>query len=214
MRRAYRPEEKEIRRQDILTAALEMFRETPFPDLHMIDLAQRLGLGKGTLYLYFPTKEALFLAVLQAELGAWFQAAARALDDTPTGADPAAVARELVRELVDRPLLPGLQALLHGVLERNITDSEAHAFARFLQEGVVLVGRRLERVLPGLAPGRGMAYLIRFHGLVIASQLLAARPPAVRQMLKDPSMALFDLPFADNLLGTAVDLLRGMLAKK
>ena len=107
MLRAYRPEEKEIRRQAILAGALQMFRETPFPDLHMIDLAQRLGLGKGTLYLYFPTKEALFLAVLQAEMGAWFQAAARVLDDTPAGADPAAVARELVRELVAHPLLPG-----------------------------------------------------------------------------------------------------------
>jgi len=58
-----------------------------------------------------------------------------------------------------------------------------------------------------------MTYLIRFHGLVIASQLLAARPPAVLQMLRDPQMALFDLPFAGSLQGTAVDLLRGMLAK-
>jgi len=211
MRRAYLPEEKASRRQAILVGALQLFRETPYPDLRMTDLAQRLGLGKGTLYLYFPTKESLFLAVLQAEMGAWFEQAARALEVTPVGSDPAAVANGLVRELMRRPLLPGLQALLHGVLERNIPEAEAHGFARFLQAGVVKVGERLERVLPRLARGAGPLYLIRFHGLVIGTQLMSARPPGVRAALQDPDMALFDFEFEAVLRGTAVDLLLGML---
>jgi AcrR family transcriptional regulator len=211
MRRAYLPEEKASRRQAILMGALQLFRETPFPELRMTDLAQRLGLGKGTLYLYFPTKESLFLAVLQAEMGAWFEQAARSLEVTPVGSDPAAVANGLVCELMRRPLLPGLQALLHGVLERNIPPAEAHGFARFLQAGVVRVGERLERVLPRLPRGSGPLYLIRFHGLVIGSQLMSARPPAVRAALQDPDMALFDFEFEAVLRGTAVDLLLGML---
>ena len=213
MRRAYRPEEKECRRQSILAGALQLFRETSYADLRMTDLAARLGLGKGTLYLYFPTKETLFLAMLQVEMGAWFTKAAAWLDAMPVGADPAAVASDLVRELVRHPLLPELQALLHGVLERNIPHGEAQAFARFLQAGVVQVGQRLERVLPGLSPGQGPLYLIRFHGLVIGSQLMSARPPAVRAALSDPDMALFDFSFEGTLDGTAVDLLAGMLVR-
>ena len=213
MRRAYRPEEKESRRQSILAGALQLFRETSYADLRMTDLAVRLGLGQGTLYLYFPTKETLFLAMLQAEMGAWFDRAAAWLDAMPPGAEPAAVASDLVRELVRHPLLPELQALLHGVLERNIPHGEAQAFARFLQAGVVQVGQRLERVLPGLSPGQGPLYLIRFHGLVIGSQLMSARPPAVRAALCDPDMALFDFSFEGTLDGTAADLLTGMLAR-
>jgi len=212
MRRAYRPEEKAVRRQDILDAALDLLLETPYPELRMTDLAHRLGLGKGTLYLYFPTKEALFLAVLQAEMGAWFDCAAQRLDGLAADRDPAEVAQVLARELVARPRLPGLQALLHGVLERNIPPAEAHAFARFLRDGVVRVGRRLERVLPGLELGQGPLYLIRFHGLVIAGHLLAARPPAVQAILQDPDMDLFDVRFEDHLRATATDLLLGMLA--
>jgi hypothetical protein len=53
--------------------------------------------------------------------------------------------------------------------------------------------------------------LIRFHGLVIGSQLMSARPPAVRAALQDPDMALFDFDFETVLRGTAVDLLLGML---
>jgi AcrR family transcriptional regulator len=212
MRRAYRPEEKAVRRQDILDAALDLLQQTSYPELRMTDLAQRLGLGKGTLYLYFPTKEALFLAVLQAEMGTWFDRAALRLDSLAPDRDPGEVAAVLVRELLDRPLLPGLQALLHGVLERNIPPAEAHAFAGFLQDGLVRVGRRLERALPGLEPGQGPSYLIRFHGLVIASHLLAARPPVVQGILQDPDMALFDIRFEDHLRGVATDLLLGMLA--
>jgi len=212
MRRAYRPEEKQSRRQDILAAALQLFQDTSYPELHMHDLAQRLGLGKGTLYLYFPTKEALFLAVLQVELEAWFEGAARCLEAAPAGSDPVPVAEGLVGELLRRPLLPGLQALLHGVLEQNVPPLEAHAFARFLQTGVQRVGQRLEQVLPGLPRGHGAVYLTRFHGLVIGSQLMAARPPAVRAALRDPDMSLFHFSFESVLRGSAVDLLLGMLA--
>ena len=213
MRRAYLPEEKEFRRQSILACALQLFQETSYPELRMTDLAQRLGLGKGTLYLYFPTKESLFLAVLQAEMGAWFTQAALRLEATPVGSAAADVAEGLVLELMRRPLLPGLQALLHGVLERNIPPDKARAFARFLQAGVIRVGERLERVLPELARGQGPRYLIRFHGLVIGSQLMASRPPGVRDALRDPDMALFDFRFEDVLRGTAADLLLGMLQR-
>lgn len=212
MRRAYRPEQKEIRRQAILAAAQQLFLETGYPQLRMTDLADRLGLAKGTLYLYFPTKEALFLAVLRGELAAWFDQAAACLERIRPGTDPAQVAAALVRNLLDRPLLPPLQALLHGVLERNLPEAEALGFARALQEGVLRVGTRLERVLPGLAPGQGAQYLTRFHGLVIAGHLLSARPEAVRAVLRDPDMALFDVRFDAFLGGAAADLLRGMLS--
>jgi AcrR family transcriptional regulator len=211
MRRAYRPEEKEHRRQDILAAALALFQHTSYPDLRMTDLARRLGLGKGTLYLYFPTKESLFLAALQVEMGGWFDRAAGLLAAMPAGADPVPVAEALVAELVARPLLAPLQSLLHGVLERNVPAADARQFAHFLQAGVAAVGGQLERVLPGLATGRGALYLVRFYGLVTGSQLSASRPPALREALQGPDMALFDFSFEELLRGAATDLLVGML---
>ena len=211
MQRAYRPKEKEARRRSILAGAVALLRETPYSDLRMTDLARRLGLGKGTLYLYFPTKESLFLAVLQTEMGAWFEGAATRLAAAPAGSGPAALAAELVQELLERPLLPQLQALLHGVLEQNLPLSEAHAFARFLHAHVLRVGERLEAALPGLAAGQGAGYLIRFHGLVIGAQLMSSRPPAVREALVDPDMNLFNFSFASVMGGAAADLLQGML---
>jgi len=210
MQRALRPEQKESRRQAILAGAAQLFGERRTADLRMADLALALGLGKGTLYLYFPTKEALFLAVLRGEMGAWFQGAAARLEATAAGADPVQVAEGLVQELLDRPLLPGLQALLHGVLEQSVLREETQAFARFLQDGVTLMGSRLERVLP-LRPGQGADFLLRFYALVTGIRLMSARPPYVREALEDPGLGVFTFTFEGVFRGAVVDMLRGML---
>ena len=211
MRRAHRPEQKETRRLAILAGAARLFSDCPYDDLRMADLARQLGLGKGTLYLYFPSKESLFMAVLQAEMGAWFAGAAARLEAVPPGAAPAEVADGLVTELLDHPRLPSLQALVHGVLERNVPRSEALAFARFLQDGVTRVGGLLERAIPALPPGQGLVFLMRFYSLVIGTRLMSARPPAVRAALEDPGLGMFDFDFADVFRGAVTDMLNGML---
>jgi AcrR family transcriptional regulator len=52
----------ERRREEILVVATEEFARRGYPSTDLQDVADRLRLGKGTLYRYFGTKEALFLA--------------------------------------------------------------------------------------------------------------------------------------------------------
>lgn len=52
----------ERRRAEILEAAARIFAERGFSQTDLQVVADRLGVGKGTLYRYFPTKRALFLA--------------------------------------------------------------------------------------------------------------------------------------------------------
>ena len=59
-----RPTQDE-RRAAILAAALDVFAENGFAAARLDDVAQKAGVAKGTLYLYFPDKEALFEALLQ-----------------------------------------------------------------------------------------------------------------------------------------------------
>ncbi|QEH34227.1 HTH-type transcriptional repressor AcnR [Aquisphaera giovannonii] len=50
------------RREQILLAATELFAEHGFSDAMTQALADRLGVGKGTIYRHFPSKRDLFLA--------------------------------------------------------------------------------------------------------------------------------------------------------
>ncbi|WP_409160534.1 TetR/AcrR family transcriptional regulator [Pectobacterium sp. B2J-2] len=63
--RKSRAEQKALRPNEILDAAFEEFSEKGYSATRLEDIGKRVGITKGTIYLYFPTKEALFEAVAQ-----------------------------------------------------------------------------------------------------------------------------------------------------
>lgn len=65
---AARQRRKEARPQELLDAALELFVEKGFAATRSEEVAARAGVSKGTLYLYYPSKEELLKAVIRANL--------------------------------------------------------------------------------------------------------------------------------------------------
>jgi len=57
--------EKEERIRDIVNASMELFAEKGFHEVTMDMIAERVGLSKGTLYLYFKNKETLFISIVK-----------------------------------------------------------------------------------------------------------------------------------------------------
>jgi AcrR family transcriptional regulator len=62
MRRCSSDEDVLARKEEILRTATELFAEHGFSDAITQSLADRLGVGKGTIYRHFPSKRELFLA--------------------------------------------------------------------------------------------------------------------------------------------------------
>lgn len=60
-----RKRRKEARPAELLAAALELFVDKGFAATRLEDVAARAGVSKGTLYLYYESKEALFKAVVR-----------------------------------------------------------------------------------------------------------------------------------------------------
>jgi AcrR family transcriptional regulator len=63
-----RQRRKDARPQELLSAALQLFVERGFAATRIEEVAQRAGVSKGTLYLYYPSKEDLFKAVVRHNL--------------------------------------------------------------------------------------------------------------------------------------------------
>jgi AcrR family transcriptional regulator len=57
------------RPRQILNAALEVFGEAGLAGAKIDDIAERAGISKGTIYLYFPSKDELFREVLRDAFG-------------------------------------------------------------------------------------------------------------------------------------------------
>lgn len=58
----------EVRQADILEAALDEFARHGFSAARMEDVARRAHVSKGTVYLYYPTKQALFEALVRRDV--------------------------------------------------------------------------------------------------------------------------------------------------
>lgn len=64
VRKLTRAEQKALRPTQILDAAFEQFVEQGYSAARVEDIADRVGVTKGTVYVYFPTKEELFAAMI------------------------------------------------------------------------------------------------------------------------------------------------------
>ena len=63
-----RERRKEARPEELLSAALELFVEKGFAATRTEEVAQLAGVSKGTLFIYFPSKEELFKAVVRENI--------------------------------------------------------------------------------------------------------------------------------------------------
>ncbi len=85
---------KEARPEELVAAALDVFVERGYEAATLADVARRAGVTKGTIYLYFASKEALFKAVVRETIVPVI-AQGEALAQSFTGS-----ARELLERLV------------------------------------------------------------------------------------------------------------------
>lgn len=211
-RRAVRADQKAARRQVILDRAWALFQAQTYDAINMADVARAAELAKGTVYLYFPTKEALFLAILEQQFAAWFDTVDAALGALPKTDDPARTADAIIGllagSLAAQPDLVRLFALAHVVLEHNIDHDAARRYKHLLRERTTHTGAQLEARLPYLRAGEGAQLLLRAYALVIGVHNLAHPAPVAADILaEDRALSGFQVAFETELTA----LLRALL---
>ena len=209
--RARKEEDKLARRAAILETAAALLGRREFATITMAEVARRCGLAKGTLYLYFKSKEELFLAALEVQLAAWFDEVATALAGRAPLTAPT-FARLVARSLAERPTLTELLTILHTVLERNIDPGTALGFKLMLRDKVVAAGAALEHALPDLPPGAGERLVLRLHALVVGLRQMAEPGPEVARVLARDDLAVLRIEFEVELAAALEALVHGMQA--
>lgn len=145
--RARKPEQKEERRAHLLSTARALVEGTGGVDgLGLNELARQAGMTKSNVYRYFESREAVLLALLEAEYEAWLRELRASLPapravasrprpprvgrEAPRAASRSVdvLARNLARSLVARPVLVVLTSALPTVLEKNLSEEAIVAF--------------------------------------------------------------------------------------
>lgn len=212
--RARRDEDKEARRRQLLDAALALYQATSYDEVKVADVAERAELAKGTVFLYFPTKEALFLALLEEQLLAWFTRLEQALSRKGERWTGGRVARTVAGSLRGEEPLTRLLTRLQTVLEQNVTPAQVRGFKQRLLEALGRAGMRVEERLPFLSPGEGMRFLLHVNALVVGLRQMADLAPVVREVLEAaPHLTPLRVDFTRELTDALTTLLRGLEAR-
>lgn len=207
--RARGPLAKAARRAQLLAAAARRFDQVGFEATTMAEVAAAAGVSKGATYLYFPSKESLFLRLLLIDLSDWSAEAIEKLDRTRSRSSRG-VARVLAGSLAARPRLPALLTLLAPVLEARSDAESVVEFERKLLERLGPLAARLEERLPDLRPGEGIRLLLRLRALAIGLAPLALPAAGVRSALAaEPRLAALVVDFERELADCLTALIDG-----
>lgn len=210
--RAISDEEKMARREAILVAALELLAESDYRDISIASIASEAGIAKGTIFLYFRTKEELFLQLQIREYKSWFDdinSRLRAIRKK-TGIDT--FVEILISSVDGHPRLIQLIPIMQVILERNIDYKTALEFKRFLITEIQTTGQLIEQCLPFLRKYDGARFLLDLQILLIGLIQSAHPAPLVEQVLKKEGLEVLQVNFEEKLQETLTLLLTGKKA--
>jgi AcrR family transcriptional regulator len=208
-KKARREDDKAARRRVLLAAAEALFGKTPYADITMAAVAKRAKLAKGTVYLYFASKEELFLALHVSLLDAWFSDVDARLDAWQGALSPESLIVVLASSLQGREKLVELLTLV-AVLESGLGIDAARDHKRHLWTRLTTTGAKLEARFPGLGAGAGFRLLMHIWALIVGMHQLAAPSRVISRATKELGLAEFEFDFFTELAFVLHHLLKGL----
>ncbi|WP_282959135.1 TetR/AcrR family transcriptional regulator [Azoarcus sp. L1K30] len=140
---------KEARPQELTAAALSLFVEKGFAATRLDEIAARAGVSKGTLYLYFDSKEALFKAVIAEGVIPAIEAGEAMLAESAD--DPVSLLRSFLQSwwtMIGNTELGGIPKLMMSEAG-NFPDTARYYDEAVIQRGLALLRKVVQRGIDG-----------------------------------------------------------------
>lgn len=192
--RANNPEQKALRRQQILLAAKQRFDESSYEEVNLNHVAADVGITKAALYRYFRNKETLFLALFVQSLEGLIETR-KTLDESQTLPDM------ICQVLLINSTFCKLSAILHTILERNLTHEEASEFKVTLLE---LMGSFAHQIMiypkaPTLDMNAALTLLMQIQQALIGVWHMTHPVGAIADVIQHPPLDVFNRSFETSL---------------
>lgn len=215
VRRAHADEDKTARRDGILAAALSLFLDDTRRLPAVAAIAVKAGLAKGTVYLYFETKEQIFAALLSREWDALL--ADVEISFTGEGATRENTIRLFIGRFSDfltsRAYFLRLDSLGYGLLEANLPADEFWRFKDAFSLALGKAGTAVDRAL-SLPDRRGLQLLIRSYALTKGLWQTLDLPDRVRGDQRFENHPLASVNFEVELKAALTEYWHGAIAQQ
>lgn len=211
-RRALDSGQKQAKREAILVAARSLYEAASEELPSAAAIAERAGLAKGTVYLYFRSKEDIFLALLSGEFSALLGDTRRGLEAL-TGSSEQLIelfASGYVAWLRGRPLLLQLSSISQGALMRGATPECWLGMRTQLQADMLAVAR-LINARTCLSTAEANALLVKGYALTVGLYQTVDCPQQLASRMDREPLAALRLDFWSMLDSGMRQLWRGAL---
>ena len=205
--RAVGAEDKSERRAAIVRAAAALLQRDPSARFAVEAIARRAGLAKGTVYLYFGSRDEVLLALHDQQSHELFDVLERAL--SAADSHGRRVVEGGLAYLRGHPEFYPIAANCRHMLDTNIGTGAALDFKLGIARRLEPLGRRIEELYPGLARGEGVALLTNCYAMIIGLWQQADPPLSLRKVMQRPEMAIFRIDFEKQLVAALLDLWEG-----
>jgi AcrR family transcriptional regulator len=208
--RAMGTEDKEVRRQAILDAAEKLFVKHPARMASVSEVAETAGLAKGTVYLYFPSKEEMLLALHERHVALFFRELMRKLlEPGPLDFDDIfPVTRD---HLIRLPGYLELTSRCFGLMDREIPADAAIAFKVRIAQTLQGAGVHLERHF-GMPAGAGVTLLLDSYGLIVGLWQLLHPNERFGKAMRRPELRILDRDYEKEIEHALRALWQGSMA--
>lgn len=214
-RPALSEEERINRRASLLDAAQRLFHDCgTLPTVR--DIAKAAGMAKGAVYLWFRTKEEIFVALLDANFGTLIRRllpVIESLDPAPALA-VGGFAAKYPRLLVEIPGILPLMSMHNSFFRENLPVEALSIFNRNLGAGFSAAGKLLERRIGSLRPGQGNDLLFRTWALTVGLWQMMELPEPLREILDDPAFSVLHRQFRTELEIAVTQLWKGAICSE
>ena len=183
------PQLTEARKEEILRACAELYESRGFKETTLKEIGAATTLTRTGIYLYFQTKEEIFLALLAKEYDGWVAEMQTVMAEQPV-LPRGEVAAVLARTLTDHPRLLRLLSMNLYEMEANSRPERLTAFKRSFGASLDTVDRLLRQYLPEADEAWRQRFLYAFFPFIYGIYPYTSVTEKQRQAMTDA-----DIPY-------------------
>jgi AcrR family transcriptional regulator len=209
--RAISAEAKLERRNQILHAADDLVKRHGHSAISVAEVAKCAGVAKGTVYLYFKTKEEIYLGLHQLWMNRKLDAFAALLEDTNAPLDGAIIGAAMADVMISESHGLVIASTCHSLMETHVELAAAFEFKLKLAQRLGILGMQIEQRFPHLAPGSGARLLVRAYATTLGLWQLMDTSSRWRKLETAQGLEVFNADFSTELDAALIALWHGAL---
>lgn len=212
-KRALSDNDKERRKEQILNAAWLLYKNSKgnLPTVNQI--ARQAGIAKGTVYIYFESKEDIYLDVHARQIQLWVEAIVRKLNALAINCSGSDIASAFLDYLHENPLILNLASVSYSLLDRK--GMEQQLFETKVHMAVMAgnVGRAVSGKWPQMPLQDSERLALRVYSVVVGLWQTLSHAGRVNHKISKMGISLYDTDMLDFLKETVELLIHGALRK-